>query len=659
MSLDSFLKSFGTFNQRKTIARVSIFDVPIHIIRNYCDPSNVTNTTSMPSSSDSKDPISIKPDESYDGLRCHRCGMTFLSYDDQREHFKSDTHLDNLRKSLQGSTISSSSETAQDSNDSGESSGSDDEPDAEFDKAISQTELSTDLGKIKWVYNAKSGTQWIFHPNVDSNSSTPSTTRWAISMSTVLLPREFYTNPSPWNELFTSISRASQENIWAIFLFKSGKFSGAIYSGKTCIIHKVFKRYTIRAKAGGSQSSHDNKNGKAKSAGAMMRRQGEQALKEDIQALLRSWSDYLKDCSLILISIPKPRRGIFFEDDSDHRTRSEGSLLHKDDNRIRSIPFPVDNPTFESVQKIHAVCSSISFLSVLDLDPADDSMKESMTDVDIMAIPQSDQTTTLEPIKEMEEVIDELKEKAITSKDVGISASLIDCCRSGDLSSLESILTSISEDHSALAIDGVSNILDVDYIVNIPEDDESWITPLHIASAEGQLDIVLMLLRYGADPCKRDIRGRVPHNIAKDKETRDAFRRYRGEVESQNADDNDAEATIRKLKGWDWDAAGIGAAITDEKERLKREKEKEKKKRAKQKKKEEKIRDDQEMKVLHEEIQKKEQEARKLAGECEICHVSLYDNTVYNVYDRKACSSKCVLVLRRKIAAEAAEKRFG
>lgn len=53
-------------------------------------------------------------------------------------------------------------------------------------------------------------------------------------------------------------------------------------------------RYTIRAKRGGSQSSYDSGGRKAQSAGAALRRYGEQALREDIRALLKEWEGPLK-----------------------------------------------------------------------------------------------------------------------------------------------------------------------------------------------------------------------------------------------------------------------------------------------------------------------------------------------------------------------------
>jgi len=67
--------------------------------------------------------------------------------------------------------------------------------------------------------------------------------------------------------------------VWCVLILRSGKFAGAVFEGETVLEHKVFRRYTRRAKAGRAQSAHDKKGGKAQSAGAMMRRAGEEALK--------------------------------------------------------------------------------------------------------------------------------------------------------------------------------------------------------------------------------------------------------------------------------------------------------------------------------------------------------------------------------------------
>ncbi len=45
----------------------------------------------------------------------------------------------------------------------------------------------------------------------------------------------------------------------------------------------AFTRYTVRAKRGGSQSSYDSGGNRPQSAGAMLRRAGEEKLKEEVK----------------------------------------------------------------------------------------------------------------------------------------------------------------------------------------------------------------------------------------------------------------------------------------------------------------------------------------------------------------------------------------
>jgi hypothetical protein len=62
--------------------------------------------------------------------------------------------------------------------------------------------------------------------------------------------------------------------------------------------------------------------------------------------------------------------------------------------------------------------------------------------------------------------------------------------------------------------------------VNYPVSLDTLERPLHMASMNGYHRIVLLLLQYGASPCALDARSRYPYFLAKDKLTRDAFRRY-------------------------------------------------------------------------------------------------------------------------------------
>jgi hypothetical protein len=139
--------------------------------------------------------------------------------------------------------------------------------------------------------------------------------------------------------------------------------------------------------------------------------------------------------------------------------------------------------------------------------------------------------------------------------------------------------------------------------------------------------------------------------LAKDKETRDSFRRARGIPELQEK--------------WDWDTCGVPAAITDETLRTQKEKEKEKKKRAKLKKKDAREKDERDA------LEQKAQEDREkalfeehkservaAAGVCAACGASLFGMKSFDVFDRRCCSSVCVNLLRRSLVAAAAEKRM-
>ena len=101
------------------------------------------------------------------------------------------------------------------------------------------------------------------------------------------------------------------------------------------ILHKVLRRYTVRAKAGGSQSSHDGQGKNAKSVGAMLRRYGEQALTEDVRALLKDWGAYIQSCSSIFLSCPKTMRSVIFEDGG------KDVPIRRNDRRVRLVPFMV------------------------------------------------------------------------------------------------------------------------------------------------------------------------------------------------------------------------------------------------------------------------------------------------------------------------------
>lgn len=168
--------------------------------------------------------------------------------------------------------------------------------------------------------------------------------------------------PSYLAELKSIQERVEGGRKWAMFMVAGGHFAGAIVEvsrpaedqdstisakakkkpqkpkPETSILkHKTFHRYTTRRKQGGSQSVNDNSKGAAISAGAMLRRYGEQALRDDIRNLLLDWADDIQDCERIWLRASVSNRRIFLD--------YENCVINKGDDRLRTFPFPTRRPT--------------------------------------------------------------------------------------------------------------------------------------------------------------------------------------------------------------------------------------------------------------------------------------------------------------------------
>jgi hypothetical protein len=214
--------------------------------------------------------------------------------------------------------------------------------------------------------------------------------------------------------------------------------------------------------------------------------------------------------------------------------------------------------------------------------------------------------------------------------------------KTGDLSQLQNLFTKVASEDGAERVTSLLNMFD---------GIEEMRTPLHLASAAGHVDIVTYLLVSGADPSKVDVRSRLPYFDCKTKSVREAYRRVRGMPGMESK--------------WDWPAAGVPEALTDDVEQLKKEKEREKKRRAKQRKKETKEKDEVAAKQAEEERKRQASEAASAlaarmrgAGVCGMCEKPLFGIATLDIFDRRCCSSACVVALRRKLAGEAALKRF-
>ena len=665
LGLDLYLKREAIWNNSHTVGNVSIFNVPIHLlIPTLSSSSNdaIVSNSAIDEELNEIDKLSLDASSSLSlssssttsivtGKTCRTCGLIFNTQSDQQAHFKSPLHIRNLKRKAVGldpimqhndTNKDADSLKVDDNNDNNNDNDNDDDNDDTDDDDDLENEANASIedelkeidgvypeGNVVKTYTKGTGSIITFQRSDDS--------KWEFSLSSVLCINNNHENIvyNPWrnlSELLEDIQNISK--LWAIVVIRSGRFAGAVYDGNKVVLHKVFRRYTVRAKAGGGQSSYDNQGRKAQSAGAMLRRHGEQALKEDVHNLIRDWSQKLKCCSKILISVPKTMRSLLFEEDS----KNKSNLLQRDDPRIISIPFMVGKPTLDEISSIHSKCTKVYFRAR--------TVVNEITNNDIeehINIENIESNNISKPKKVA------FDEPALPSlPDCPISKDLINACINSDEKLATSIIDKLISDEE----NGVESEFTLNEILTIPDSMEVMRTPLHIASEMGCSSLVYNLLSAGANPCHIDVRGRTAYFVAKDKAVRDAFRKYRG-----SSDESEIQ--------WNWDAAGVPAALTDELEKAQRDKEKEKKKRAKQRKKEQKEKDERELEEANKKRLEQEQELEKQkelsklnAGACAFCNKSLFGIKALDIFDRRCCSSPCVLALRRKLAADAALARF-
>ncbi|OQR83283.1 hypothetical protein ACHHYP_14917, partial [Achlya hypogyna] len=281
-------------------------------------------------------PIRVLPDVR--GLTCGTCRLEFDDVKEQQNHFKTDYHVYNLKRKSKGLECVELSEyqafvNVQTTTTKKTTAGSDDDEDERhpLDLALSSDEADSDddsEGNVqREPLQAFSGDKLLYKIY---NATFP---QWSEKNKT-----NFQATVAMVQDLVADASYYQ----WAIFLFRAGRFAGAVFQKDKVLVHKAFQRYTTRRKQGGSQSAHDAAGGKAKSAGAQLRRYNEMALQQDISELLTLWKPQLQNCTRIFIGSAKTSRGLFFEKTG----------LTSDDPRIRKVPFGTLRPTYDEVCRV-------------------------------------------------------------------------------------------------------------------------------------------------------------------------------------------------------------------------------------------------------------------------------------------------------------------
>ncbi|KAJ7355571.1 hypothetical protein DFH08DRAFT_772665 [Mycena albidolilacea] len=287
---------------------------------------------------------------------CNVCnGVAFVDVEEQRAHFRSDWHRYNVKTRLSGGQSVSElefSKLVDGLEDSISGSASEDSDSDDSDDAV-------DALVSKATRKARSRS-----PSPGPTTTPQTALTWFHSPPSTQLgvyKAVFNSGLHPSDYLSELKSLQTGGRTWAMFMVAGGHFAGAIVrvsrepekedneephkkkkpkkpkQDTEVLKHKTFHRYTTRRKQGGSQGLNDNAKGPAKSAGAQLRRYGEQALRDDIRNLLQEWAEEINGCERIWIRATGANRKIFIDYDD--------CVIERGDGRLRTFPFPTRRPT--------------------------------------------------------------------------------------------------------------------------------------------------------------------------------------------------------------------------------------------------------------------------------------------------------------------------
>ncbi|CAL9690305.1 unnamed protein product [Knipowitschia caucasica] len=280
-------------------------------------------------------------------MTCLACRCSFTNREDQMEHYKLDWHRFNLRQKIEGlSPVTVEEfETKTGAGDMSSISGSD----SDSDEGESDSDYGGTSSNVTGTDNENPTENSIFSGRLSNKVVFQNPSGQYLSVHRCILHGKMQEE----KDLVQSLRAVNNKTIWVILMTGGGHFAGAVFQGKDVIEHKTFHRYTVRAKRGTAQGLRDaqNRSHAPKSAGAALRRYNEAALVKDIQDVLESWVDHLKEASAIFVRSPSYNKSIFFG--------GRAPALDKHDFRVRSIPFSTRRATFREVQRVHGVLSNI------------------------------------------------------------------------------------------------------------------------------------------------------------------------------------------------------------------------------------------------------------------------------------------------------------
>lgn len=524
--------------------------------------------SSTPSSQPTTDDKTASPSPSSEppivgSQSCSLCSQTFPTLQDHRGHLKSDLHHYNLKQKLRGQKPVSEVEFEKLIGDLDESlSGSDSEESDGSDEDERQDSTLTALLKRQARIADKNGGSGTAIVGVDDDGPGEDSSRRSNRGNPPLI---WFTSPQLPEKTYFGLYRAiltGEEQRQTDFVqvlkkkqvdpipipkpAKDGTLPEIAYKGPhiflcmiggghfaamvvslaprptskggttlnreaTVLAHKTFHRYTTRRKQGGAQSANDNAKGTAHSAGSGLRRYNEQALIQDVRALLQDWKGLLDTSELLFIRATGStnRRTLFGPYD--------GQVLRHNDTRLRGFPFSTRRATQKELMRSFI---ELTRLKVQEIDPVQETPKE---------VGKDSASTKLSSKKPTKPKLSEEEETALLH-----TSQIQAFIRRSKIPALLSYLK-----NNDVSPDFELQPLDQNY--HAPR-------PLHLAAAQNAATLVSgLLIRGGANPEIQNPEGKTAFELAGDRSTRDAFRVARSELGETK---------------WNWDEAQVPSPIT-------------------------------------------------------------------------------------------------
>lgn len=529
-----------------------VYDLPPEVLAGLTLKTGVEDKEEQTPPPKSLGTDSEKADNLVGSQACSLCGLGFASVLDQRSHQKSDWHHYNLKQRIRGDKTVSEVDFEKLIGDLDESLSGSDSSESESEDDRKETTLTALLKKQANIADKRAA--------VDDESEHELSRRGRgkpplIWFESTILPKNTYfglyrailTGEEQRDESkMVDVIRSKQlEPIVIPKVGKDGTLPEVAYKGPhfflcmiggghfaamvvalpprqtkfgagplnreaTVLAHKTFHRYTTRRKQGGSQSANDNSKGAAHSAGSTLRRYNEQALVDDVRALLQDWKGLLDTSELLFIRATGStnRRTLFGPYD--------GQVLRHNDTRLRGFPFSTRRATQNELMRSFI---ELTRLKVREIDPSQELKPESTT-----TTPAKPPTTKPTKTKLSEE-----EETALLH-----TSQIQALIRRSKLPALLSYLQ--------------NNAVSPDFRFQPPDQNYHAPTPLHLAAHQNAAPVTLGLItRGGADPTQQNAQGKTPFELAGDRATRDAFRVARSELGESK---------------WDWNAAQVPAAMS-------------------------------------------------------------------------------------------------